>query len=234
MICVKEVGSDTFECNIASVFFLGLRELSHSVHLRQVAHKLYVPLSIGNSFKNLMLRTHQALTKKHLADRELPLLREFVPDQEVYPVFTSVVKGPHIGTMRVYLGVIFRRCTVLMHLTCLRVCILVSRVVIHIHFTDVRVPSVDALVKLNDFGKLFEMLSVVTVVFVHGSTAQLDHLDVWFAHVHKYWCARDHQTDIDTEHVPREDIERRRVEIDFSIELFLHFVDFLRRSLEIL
>ena len=100
---LEVVGSHTLHAVVHFVLFLSLSEFSQSGCNWVEVEILYLPYSISDLGKKILLGSDEGLTKEDLAHWELPLLGEFVFDYQVCAVFWGKVQTPSVLQVGIYI-----------------------------------------------------------------------------------------------------------------------------------
>ena len=130
VMSVEEVRPHTFQVRNLFILFLSHSEVSQRMDLGNVSWVLDSPLAASHVHEQILLPAQECLTQEHFTHWELPLLSILIANQKVCSILCCIVNWAPVWTIRINFGVVLRSCTVRVHFSCGRVCVLMSWVVV--------------------------------------------------------------------------------------------------------
>jgi len=244
---LKEECAYSLELLIHGFLFFSLCELSDSSCDGCITEILDLPQCVSDStglrggvvgqhIEQVLLATHESLPEVHLARRELPVLSVPIAHDHVRTVLCRIMDGLEVLNSGVDIPEILGGSCVFNGWVA--VWDLVGRVVVQVHLAAVRVVSQYILIELGYFLELIRELLGIAVVLIHNVVLVLEELDIAVSHCQEDGRSLNHKPHIDAHEVPREHVERGRVQIELVhhpvLDCFQLIRQFIHRFVRIL
>jgi len=167
MMSLEVVGSHSLQILIQFILAFCSRKITNGVCNGCLAEVLDFPVSICKALEDILLGFHKTLSEENLPSREFPLLCKFVFEDQVYSVFSSIVKTSNVSDEGIDFGKILGCSTVLLYFPSLLISQSMGRMVVNIPHACVGIVVEYVFIEFADLLILFDVLPLVAPVLIH-------------------------------------------------------------------